>query len=98
MAEWFKAMLLKSIVRVTVPGVRIPPSPPSIDFAVTLDDIEKAVAELPPDQLLRFRAWFEEFEAARFDDRIERDAKAGRLDRLAEQPLSDFRAGRAREL
>jgi hypothetical protein len=65
---------------------------------MTLDDIEKAVAELPPDQLVRFRAWFEEFEAARFDDRIERDAKAGRLDHLAEQPLSDFRDGRAREL
>ena len=45
----------------------------------TLEDIEKAVAELPPDQLVRFRAWFEEFEAARFDQTIERDAKAGRL-------------------
>jgi hypothetical protein len=64
----------------------------------TLEDIEKAVAELPPDQLMRFRAWFEEFEAARFDQRIERDAKAGRLDQLAEQALADFRAGRAREL
>ena len=64
----------------------------------TIEDIEKAVAELPPDQLARFRAWFEEFEAARFDQKIERDAKAGRLDRLAEQALADFRAGRAREL
>jgi hypothetical protein len=64
----------------------------------TLEDIEKAVAELPPDQLMRFRAWFEEFEAARFDQRIERDANAGRLDQLAEQALADFRAGRAREL
>jgi hypothetical protein len=65
---------------------------------MTLDDLEKAVAELPPDQLASFRAWFEQFEAARFDQRIERDAKAGRLDRLAEQALVDFRAGRAREL
>jgi hypothetical protein len=65
---------------------------------MTLDDIEKAVAELPPDQLVRFRVWFEEFEATRFDERIERDAKAGRLDRLAEQALSDFRDGRTREL
>ena len=64
----------------------------------TLEDIEKAVAELPPDQLMRFRAWFEEFEAARFDQRIERDAEAGKLDQLAEQALADFRAGRAREL
>jgi len=64
----------------------------------TLEDIEKALTELPPDQLAEFRAWFEAFDAARFDEKIERDAKAGRLDRLAEQALADFRAGRAREL
>jgi hypothetical protein len=74
------------------------PQSASLVAMTTLEDIEKAVAELPPDQLVRFRAWFEEFEAARFDRRIERDAKAGRLDQLAEQALSDFRAGRAREL
>jgi len=64
----------------------------------TLKDIEKAVTELPADQLAKFRAWFEEFEAARFDQKIERDAKVGKLDRLAEQALADYRAGRAREL
>jgi len=63
-----------------------------------LEDIEKAVAELPLDQLARFRAWFEEFDATRFDQKIERDATMGKLDRLAEQALADFRAGRAREL
>ncbi len=63
-----------------------------------LEDIEKAVAELPVDQLARFRAWFEEFDATRFDQKIERDATSGKLDRLAEQALADFRAGRAREL
>ena len=64
----------------------------------TLEDIEKAVTELPSDQFAKFRAWFEAFEAARFDQKIERDAAAGRLDRTAEQALADFRAGRAREL
>ena len=64
----------------------------------TIEEIEKAVAELPADQLRRFRAWFAEFEAARFDQRIEQDAKGGRLDQLAEQALADYRAGRAREL
>ncbi len=64
----------------------------------TVEDIEQALAELPPDKLAEFRAWFETFDAARFDESIERDAKAGRLDRLAEQALTDFRAGRAREL
>jgi hypothetical protein len=64
----------------------------------TIEEIEKAVAELPPDELARFRAWFEEFESARFDERIESDARAGRLDQLAEEALADYRAGRAREL
>jgi hypothetical protein len=64
----------------------------------TLEDIEKALTELPPDQLAEFRAWFEAFDAARFDEKIEQDAKVGRFDRLAEQALADFRAGRAREL
>jgi len=63
----------------------------------TVEDIEKAVAELPVDQLAKFRAWFEEFEAARFDQKIERDAEAGKLDRLAERAIADFRAGRALE-
>jgi len=65
---------------------------------MTIEDIEKAVAELPPDQLAQFRDWFERFDAVRFDQKIERDAAAGRLDGLAEQAIDDFRKGRAREL
>jgi hypothetical protein len=62
---------------------------------MTLSDLENAVDKLPPDKLARFRAWFETFDAARFDDKIERDAKAGKLDRLTELALTDFRQGRA---
>ncbi len=65
---------------------------------ISVEDLEKAVAELTPDQLARFRAWFDEFEAGRFDRRIERDADTGRLDRLADAALAEFRAGRAREM
>jgi hypothetical protein len=65
---------------------------------MSIEDLEKAVAKLSPEDLARFRAWFEEFEAAKFDRKIERDARAGRLDQLAEQALADLRQGRAREL
>jgi hypothetical protein len=65
---------------------------------MTIEDLEKAVSKLPPDQLAKFRAWFEAFDAARFDQKIERDAKAGKLDRLADQAVADFRQGRTREL
>ena len=65
---------------------------------MTIEDLEKAVAKLPPDELAKFRDWFEAFDAARFDDKIERDAKAGKLDRLAEQALADHAQGRTRQL
>jgi hypothetical protein len=65
---------------------------------MTVEDLEKAIAKLPPDQLARFRVWFEEFDSARFDQQIKRDATSGKLDRLAEQALDDLREGRAREL
>jgi hypothetical protein len=65
---------------------------------MTIEDLEKAVAQLPPDQFAEFRTWFEAFDAARFDAKIERDAKTGKLDALADQAIDDFRNGRAREL
>jgi hypothetical protein len=65
---------------------------------MTIEDLEKAVAKLPPKQFAEFRAWFEAFDGACFDEKIERDAMAGKLDRLADQAIEDFRKGRAREL
>jgi hypothetical protein len=65
---------------------------------MTIEEIEKAISQLSPDDLARFRAWLEEFEAARFDRKIEQDAVSGRLDRLAEQALADYRQGRTREI
>jgi hypothetical protein len=64
----------------------------------TTEDIEKAVEQLPPRELARFRAWFEEFDAARFDTAIEKDARAGKLEALAEEALTAHHAGRSREL
>lgn len=64
----------------------------------TLEDIVKAIAALPLNELKEFRAWFEQFESTHFDQAIEQDVKAGRLDRLAEQALADFQAFPIREL
>jgi hypothetical protein len=61
-----------------------------------VEDIEKAVERLPPDMLARFRTWFEEFEAARFDRKIKQDAKSGRLDKLADEALREFHVGHTR--
>jgi hypothetical protein len=64
----------------------------------TVEDIEKAVARLTPEQLAKFRAWFEEFDARLFDDKIERDAKSGKLDGLAEDAIRAYCKGRTRDL
>ena len=64
----------------------------------TVEEIEKAVEELPPDKLAKFRAWFEGFDAALFDRKIERDAKNGKLEGMADEAVVDFKKGRSREL
>jgi hypothetical protein len=64
----------------------------------TAEDIEKAIEQLPPHELARFRAWFEAFDARRFDAAIERDATAGKLDAQADEAIAAYRAGHSREL
>lgn len=65
---------------------------------MTVEDIEKAIAALKPREFERLRQWFEEFQALRFDERIERDAKAGTLDALSDRAVADHKSGRSRDL
>jgi hypothetical protein len=64
----------------------------------TIEEVESAVVRLSPDELSRFRAWFEEFDADSWDRQWEDDVKAGRLDKAADRAIRDFRAGRCTEL
>jgi hypothetical protein len=59
-----------------------------------LERIEKEVSELTRAELDSFRGWFENFDAARWDEQLAHDAATGTLDDLAEQALADHRAGR----
>ena len=68
-----------------------------ISDMLTAEDIEKAVQQLAPRELARFRAWFEVFDAQQFDAAIERGAPAGKLDAQAEEAISAHRAGLSRE-
>jgi hypothetical protein len=65
---------------------------------MTLEDIQKAIAELTTEKLAEFRAWFEEFDGAAFDAKIERDIQNGKLDRLAVEALRDARTRNASEI
>ncbi|PZV39206.1 hypothetical protein [Mesorhizobium kowhaii] len=63
-----------------------------------LEQIEKSVAALSPEELKAFASWFEALQADMWDRQIEAEAKSGRFDKLAEQALADHRAGRTRAL
>jgi hypothetical protein len=65
---------------------------------MTLQELEKTIADLSPEELAKFREWFQEFEAQNWDRQIEEDVKAGRLDRLAEEAIRQHRAGESTKL
>lgn len=64
----------------------------------TIEALEMSVQNLPPSDFARFRNWFVEFEATRWDAQIEADATSGKLDSLATEAMSEYRGGKAREL
>ena len=64
----------------------------------TVEDIQSAVSKLSREELVEFEEWFEEYIADIWDKQFEEDVKAGRLDKLAEQAMADFDAGRYTEL
>ncbi len=60
--------------------------------------IEDAVKALPPQELAEFRRWFSEFDFAAWDQQIDGDLAAGKLDALLAEAADDFSAGPSRAL
>jgi hypothetical protein len=64
----------------------------------TVAEISGAVRRLPKRELARFRKWFSEYDAAVWDEQLDRDVAAGRLDKLADEAVRDLKAGRTTAL
>ena len=81
-------------------GVRLVPSPRHryLPHMTKLEQIEKSIATLSDEEIKQLAAWFDELRGQRWDRQIEEDAKAGRLDKLADEALADHRAGKTRPL
>ena len=65
---------------------------------MSVGEIESAVRQLSPEELVRFREWFAQFDAAQWDRQIESDIASGKLDALADEALEDLRSGQTKEL
>jgi hypothetical protein len=63
-----------------------------------LEKLEKHVRGLTPEELRKFREWFAEFDARAWDEQIEADSKAGKLDALVAEAQAEHRARKTREL
>ncbi len=57
----------------------------------TVQEIESAIEKLSDSEVAELKAWL-------WDKEIEADAKAGRLDFLADEALAEHRKGKARPL
>lgn len=63
-----------------------------------LESIEKAIAGLSDEERAKLRLFLDELEAGLWDAQIERDAKAGKLDKLIAEAIAEDDAGRTKEL
>jgi hypothetical protein len=65
---------------------------------MTVAELERAVKKLSPQELNRFREWFDEYFAEMWDKQIEADAKAGRLDKILAEAEAEYNAGLSKPL
>jgi len=62
-----------------------------------VEQLERRVQELSPEELAKFRVWFFEYDADLWIGRLPR-SEAGKRDELIAEARADFKAGQAREL
>ena len=58
-----------------------------------IENIERQIEALSPEELAQFRAWFLEFDWAAWDRQLEADIQAGKLDQLVQKARRDHAAG-----
>ena len=64
----------------------------------TVAEIESAIKNLKPQEIYKVGDLVDELREELWDRQIDADAKAGRLDKLADKALEDYRAGRTKPL
>ena len=63
-----------------------------------VEKVENEIESMSPEELAAFREWFARFDGEEWDRQIEADARAGKLDAMADGALRDHEAGRSTKL
>jgi hypothetical protein len=64
----------------------------------TVEQIEAAILRLSPQELSHLADWVLDLDEQRWDEQIERDVAAGKLDFLAQEAVAEFENGSCRKL
>ena len=64
----------------------------------TVEELEQEIQKLDRSGLTALREWFQEYDSEEWDRQIEEDAKAGRLDGLAEEVITAHKSGNTKVL
>jgi len=62
-----------------------------------VEEIEAAISSLPPEEYRRLSQWFHELEQTRWDEQMDRDCAAGKLDSLFQEAETELAQGPLRE-
>jgi len=63
-----------------------------------LENIERQIKDLSPQEMAELREWFAAFDAEAWDRQFEPDVRAGKLDALAEKALQTHPSGTTTKL
>jgi hypothetical protein len=63
-----------------------------------VEELEREVRNLTPAELAAFRDWFAEYDWQVWDQQLERDVAAGKLDKFAAEALAEHQRGETTEL
>ena len=65
---------------------------------MNVERIENEIKQMSSNELAVFRNWFLEYDAQVWDEQIEQDFNAGKLDALANKALREHKAGMTKEI
>ena len=63
-----------------------------------VERIEGEIQALSPEELAEFRNWFLAYDWAAWDQKLEQDVQAGKLDALADEALREHAAGKTKPI
>jgi hypothetical protein len=67
-------------------------------FMSSVEEIQSAIVSLAPEEYARLREWFIERDWEQWDQQIEADAQAGKLDFLIAEAMAEQAQGHLRDL